>query len=368
MNTLKQFSFGPETIPAVTAWYIADLSEAKGRQSLFMKQAPQKLKALREHAMIESAVSSNRIEGIAVEPGRIPAIIAAGKPLLDRNEEEVRGYRNALKWIHERYAEISVSEDSIRKLHSLIRGDIWDAGLYKERDGDIIEKYPDGRTRIRFKPVTASQTPLSMSQMIELWRRCIREKWIHPLIGVAAFNLDFLCIHPFRDGNGRVSRLLLLLQSLQMDFLAGHFISIERHIEQTKDRYYETLEHSSYGWHEAKHDPWPYIHYLLSVFKSVYREFEERIENVNSPGGSKTLRVKGAVTDFRGTFTLKDIEKACVGVSKDMIRRVLKKLKEQGTVECLGRGPGALWRKRAIPLKEGNNKGNTHTATPGQPL
>ncbi|MCL4456785.1 MAG: hypothetical protein M1147_12175 [Nitrospirae bacterium] len=165
MITLRQLSSKPKTIPAITSWYLADLGEARGRQDLFTKQAPQRLKVLKEHALIESAVSSNRIEGVTVEQSRIRTIVLGKSHLRDRDEEEVRGYRNALKLIHEQSAKLSVSEDSILRLHKLIRGEIWDAGKYKEKDSDIIEKYPDGRQRIRFKTVSAAKTPSFMDTL-----------------------------------------------------------------------------------------------------------------------------------------------------------------------------------------------------------
>jgi Fic family protein len=353
MNTFKQLFGKFESISTSSAWYIADLSEARGKQELFTRQTPQKLKALREHAMIESAISSNRIEGVSIDQSRVNTVVFGKKPVLDRNEEEVRGYRNALKWIHENYADIPLTEKTIRELHRLSRGDIWDAGRYKEKDGDIIEKYPDGRTRVRFKTVTAKATPATMSQLTEAWNNCLREQKIHPLIAVAAYNLDFLCVHPFRDGNGRVSRLLLLLQTLKLGYAVGHYISLERTIEENKERYYETLEHSSQGWHQAKHDPWPYINYLLSILRQAYREFEDRVERTKSPRGSKTEQIFSAIEKYSGTFTLQDIQRACMGTSPDMVRKVLRDLQRLGSIECLGRGPGAKWRKKGNTLKRG---------------
>lgn len=344
--TLRQFSRKPETIPATASWYLADLGEALGKQQLFTKQTPQRLKVLREHALIESAVSSNRIEGVNVDQARIQTIVLGKSPLRDRDEEEVRGYRNALNLIHDRAAKLPVTEDTILRLHKLTKGDVWDAGKYKEKDSDIIEKYPDGRSRVRFKTVSASKTPKYMAELVDLWGRCIREKWVHPLVAMAAFNFDFLCIHPFREGNGRVSRLLLLLQCYHLGYEAGRYISIERIIEQSKGRYYETLEQSSQGWHEGKHDPWPYIHYVLYTLKAAYREFEEHAGESKSPRGAKTELIKTAIDSYPGEFSLLDIERACPGVSRDMIRRVLRELQGLGEVECLGRGPGALWKKK----------------------
>jgi len=345
MMTLRQFAAKPETIPATTSWYLADLGEARGKQELFTKQSPQRLKILREHALIESAVSSNRIEGVEVEQARIGTLVF-GKPLLrNRDEEEVRGYRDALQFIHEQGAKQPVSEDTIKRLHRLTRGEIWDAGNYKEKDSDIIEKYPDGRERVRFKTVSAADTTVFMRELIERWNDCLRERWVHPLLALAAFNLDFLCIHPFRDGNGRVSRLLLLLQCYHLGYEVGHYISLERLIEQNKERYYETLEQSSQGWHEGNHNPWLYVNYVLFILKTAYREFEERVGQVRSPRGAKTALVTSVIGRAADPFRIADVQRECPGVSVDLIRQVLKNLRSAGQIECLGRGQSAEWRK-----------------------
>ena len=346
MSTLRLLSHAAMTVPAGTSWYLADLGEARGKQELFTRQAPQRLKTLREQALIESAVSSNRIEGVTVEPGRVRELIL-GKPLLrDRDEEEVRSYRDALTLIHENPAALPVSDATIQKLHRLTRGEIWDAGKYKEKDGDIIERFPDGSERVRFRPVTAAETPARMVELVADWRRCLDERWIHPLIALAAFNLDFLCIHPFRDGNGRVSRLLLLLQCYHLGYEVGRYISLERLIEQNKARYYETLEQSSQGWHEGRHDPWPYINYVLFILKTAYREFAERMGEIKAPRGAKTDQIVGAIGRFVGEFTVSELEQACPGISRDMIRRVLREQQAAGVVECHGRGLAARWQKK----------------------
>ena len=345
MMTFRQFASKPESIPAATSWYLADLGEARGKQELFTKQSPQKLRVLRENAMIESAVSSNRIEGVTVDQTRIRTIVFGKSVLRDRDEEEVRGYRDALKLIHEQGKKLSVSEETILILHRLCRGDIWDAGRYKEKDGDIIERYPNGRERVRFKTVPAVKTPAFMKELIERWEQCLLEKWVHPVIAMAASNLDFLCIHPFRDGNGRVSRLLLLLQCYHLGYEVGRYISLERLIEQNKERYYETLEQSSEGWHEGQHDPWHYVNFVLYTLKTAYREFEERVGQIASPRGAKTELVISVIGRHPGPFRISDIQKECPGVSVDLIRSVLKNLRSSGKVKCLGRGQNAEWEK-----------------------
>ena len=345
MITLRTFSEKAISIPLSTAWYLSELGEARGRQEIFTRQSPQRLQALREHALIESAVSSNRIEGVEVDKSRI-ATIVFGKPLpRDRDEEEVRGYREALDLIHKQGAKLQIKEETILRLHRLTRGSIWDAGKYKEKDGDIIEKYPDGRSRIRFKTVTAVTTPNYVRELVEFYDDAIRDRKIPSAVLIAAFNLDFLCIHPFRDGNGRVSRLLLLLQSYHLGFEVGRYISLERLIEENKERYYETLEQSSHGWHEGKHDPWPYINYILFIIKRAYGEFEDRIGRLKSPRGEKTGLILRAIAKRQDPFCVAELRDECPNVSVDMIRRVLKNLRTREQVECLGRGQSAQWQK-----------------------
>ena len=368
MMTLKKFSAGIREIPMSTAWYLGDLREAFGKQELFTQQSPQKLKALREHALIESAISSNRIEGVIIDQSRIDAVLFGKRALGDRDEEEVRGYRDALNLIHEDGLTVTISEENILLLHKLSQAERADAGKYKDKEVDIIEKYPDRPDRVRFKTVPPAKAPDFMQQMIGLWnaylismghpmggseyRRGMIEAWnevpqsqkVHPLIAMAAMNLDFLCIHPFRDGNGRVSRLLLLLECYHLGYEVGRYISLERLIEENKERYYETLEQSSQSWHEGKHDPWPYINYVLFILKSAYREFEERVGQTASPRGAKAEIVLRAIRRQIGEFRLTDIERACPGVGREWIRTLLNGLKKSGQVTVHGKGPAARWR------------------------
>lgn len=346
MKTLERFTGQSPEIPTVTAWSLTELAEMKGHQDLFTKQSPEKLKVLREHAIIESAVSSNRIEGVEIDQSRAKAVVLGKGRLRDRNEEEVRDYQKALAWIHEQAKDLLVSTATICRLHEICRGEMWDSGRFKEKDGDIIEKFPDGSSRVRFRPLPAAETPAAMERLVGLWDNSVKDRRIPPLVLMGAANLDFLCVHPFRDGNGRVSRLLLLLQLYHLGFEAGRYISIERTIEQNKARYYETLQLSSAGWHEGRHDPWPYINYLLFILKLVYKEFEERVGEVRAEKGAKTALIQGAIDRAGGSFTLGIIEAGCPGVSRDMIRKVLWDLQKAGKVECIKRGPGATWRKR----------------------
>jgi Fic family protein len=346
MNTLKNFLGGIKELPAGITWYLADIAESKGEQYLYTHQSPQKLKILRDHALIESAVSSNRIEGVEIEKNRIEAVILSRPLLRDRNEEEVYGYRNVLQLIHENAAAITFSQTTVKRFHRMIRGDIWDAGKYKDKNSDIIERLPDGNVRVRFKTVPVTETSSAMRDLFSYGGQLIRDEILHPLIVIAAVNLDFLCIHPFRDGNGRVSRLLLLLQLYQAGYEVGRYISIERLIEEHKERYYETLELSSRRWHSGKHDPWPYVNFLLYILKKAYTELKERVNKLEIPKGGKTELVISAIDTFKSDFTLSQLRSKCPEVSRDMIRKVMKDLQKDGKIESTGRGPGARWLKK----------------------
>lgn len=343
MMTLRLLAAEPATLPTRTTWYLTDLAEARGKQELFNRQSPQKLAVLREHALIESAISSNRIEGVEVDKSRVGTLIFGKPALRDRDEEEVRGYRDALKLIHESGAALAISQSTIKKLHKLSRGEIWDAGQYKEKDVDIIQTYADGRSRVRFKTLPAKHTPKAMAEMIELWQRGMRERWVHPLVLAAALNLDFLCIHPFRDGNGRVSRLLFLLACYHCGIEAGRYISLERLIEQNKERYYEVLEQSSQRWHEGKHDPWPAMNFLLFVLTQACKEFEQRVGQLKSPRGEKTQAVLAAIARQLGTFRVADLQTECPGVGLDLIRQILARLHKERKIRALRTGRGAKW-------------------------
>lgn len=345
MKTLEILCRQPPQIPTATVWLLNDLAEYRGKQELFTKQAPQRLKKLREHALIESAVASNRIEGVEIDQKRVGTVIFGKKQLQDRNEQEVRGYQAALSLIHEQHDTLVLSPETILKLHALSHPETWDSGRLKEKDGEIIETHPDGRVTVRFRPLSARETPEAVNQLCRLSERALREKQVPPLVVWAAQNLDFLCIHPFRDGNGRVSRLLLLLSLYHLGFTAGRYISLERIIEQSKQRYYETLQQSSSGWHDGKHDPWPYTNYLLYTLKELYSEFERRVGDMSAPRGEKSEIVIAAIQRKTSAFALAELEKDCPGVGRDWIRAILFQLKKEGKVACSGKGKAARWKR-----------------------
>lgn len=334
-------------LPLGTVWLLETLAEAKGRQQLFEKQSPQVLKTLREMALIESTESSNRIEGVTVDKGRLRPLVLANATPRDRSEEEIVGYRLALHWIHTDHHKISVTPETCLHLHALAQGGTsGDAGRWKTRSNDIIEVYPDGRREVRFRPLAPEWVPGAMEELCLAYRHAIDQLQVTPLMAAACLFLDFLCIHPFRDGNGRVSRLLTLLTAYHYGHSVGRYISFERIVEQTKEDYYEALKTSSSGWHEGKHDVLPWFTYFLSVWRKAYREFEARAERQRPQRGSKTELVEFALENMIGSFGIADIGQLCPNVSRDTIRLVMNRWRDQGRLEMLGKGRDAKWRRK----------------------
>jgi Fic family protein len=341
------------SLPPSIAWLLSDVGESRGRQDLYRHQSPQVLKALREMALIQSVESSNRIEGVTVAADRLRPLVLGNTRPRDRSEEEIRGYRDALNEIHSNATEMTVTPSLIQHLHATIQAGSGDAGTWKRVDNQIIELRPGEAPRVRFTPTPASATPGAIEELCRSYHHFGEQRILPPLITTAALVFDFLCIHPFRDGNGRVSRLLTVLALYQHGYDVGRSISIERLIEESRSDYYEVLQRSSTGWGEGRHDLVPWLNYFLSIVRRAYVEFERRAGDVKSPRGTKTALVEAALEALSSPFTLADLLRACPGVSQDMVRRVLKRLQASGRVKCLGRGPGAAWQKEVSSPERG---------------
>lgn len=338
---LEQLLFHPST-----AWYLSQCGEALGMQDLWKKVRPEILKSLRESAIVQSTESSNRIEGIEVEKGRlIPLVLGNAKPR-DRSEEEIFGYRKALTFIHSKYAEIEITPSLIQKLHQYAQGGmISDAGMWKTRNNEIIEISPQGDRRIRFIPVSADDTPGAIEQLCSGYKEVTKNSILPPLISVSNFVFDFLCIHPFRDGNGRVSRLLTLLLLYQNGYEVGRFISIEKLIENSKDDYYRVLAESSIGWHTENHKLLPWWNYFLSILKSTYQELKERVE-LSSEGDSKSAVIRQTALAFPTSFSVSDIQNLLPNIGRELIKKVLFKMRDEKVIIAVGEGRGSKWKVR----------------------
>jgi Fic family protein len=333
-------------LPLGTVWLLESLAESKGRQAFFEQQSPQILKALHELALVESTESSNRIEGVTVDADRLRPLVLGNTRPRDRSEEEIVGYRKALSWIHAHHEKIPIEGNTFLRLHALAQGGTsGDAGHWKQSANDIVEVYPDGHREVRFRPVAPDQVPGAVDELCIAYHHALDQLKVTPLLAVACLVLDFLCIHPFRDGNGRVSRLLTLLAIYHHGHQVGRYISHERIVEETKESYYEVLKASSLGWHEGRHDFMPWFNYLLSTQRMAYRELEERATRQRPAHGAKADLVTYALEHVPSPFAIADIERLCPSVSRDMIRVVMNRWRKEGRLESLGRGRDARWRR-----------------------
>ena len=344
MNSFRDHRLRDFAVSMGTVWQLNDIAEAKGRQTLHTRQSPRALEALREMALIQSAESSNRIEGVTVAADRLRPLVVGNTRPRDRSEQEVQGYRRALNEIHARHAKLAIAPVTVKRLHTLCQSASGDAGQFKKVDNDIVQLVPGAAPVVRFRCVAARKTPAAVEELCLLYRHALDQDNVPPPIAVAALVLDFLCIHPFRDGNGRVSRLLTLLGLYQHGYDLGRYVSLERLVEESKEEYYDSLHRSSQGWHKGQHDLLPWLSFFLSTIRRGYAEFEERAGQVKAPRGAKAELVHAAIREQPGDFRLSDIERACPGVGREWIRTLLAELKASGEVSCSGKGPAARWR------------------------
>lgn len=320
------------------------LGEYRGKQQLYFAQSPEVLSDLRQIAVIESTESSNRLEGVVVAKDRLKSLVIKNATPKSRSEQEVAGYRDALALIHESAENMPFSEGVVRQLHTVMYRYMPQAGgNWKATNNDIVEKHPDGTVRVRFQPVPAHLTPMAMADLIGRYQVADDQHLADPLVLIPLSVLDFLCIHPFPDGNGRVARLVTLLLLYQCDYAVGRYISLERIFEESKESYYETLEASSQGWHEGRHDVRPWLDYFWGALLRAYREFEERVGTIERGRGAKSDRVRAEVQKRRQSFSISDIEQACPGISRDTVRMVLRAMKAEGLIAPTGKGRGAKW-------------------------
>ncbi len=348
-NSLTPKFLTKQPLPNSLVTTIRLLGEYKGKQQLYMEQSPQALETLRRVAMIESAQSSNRIEGVTASPERIRSIVTGDAgPREVRSEQEIAGYRDVLKTIHASATDIPIKPSVILQLHRDLFRFVHErvGGRWKGANNDIIETLADGRTRLRFRPVAAHLTAQAMERLCASYRNAIDSEESDPLVLIPAFVLDFLCIHPFADGNGRIARLLTLLLLYQAGYEVGRFISLERVVEQTKQGYYESLYISSQDWHEGRHSLKSWSEYFLGVMLlTAYREFEHRVGTVTEAWGAKSAMVRDAIERLPRRFTIGELQRACPAISRATITRVLYALKGQGKVRCLSLGRGAQWER-----------------------
>lgn len=319
---------------------LTQIHEFKGEQNLFIEAHEDELEHLLEVARIQSTEASNKIEGIFTSDERLKLIALDKTMPKTRNEFEIAGYRDVLNTIHNSYEHIPVKPSIILQLHrDLYKFSAGDAGgKYKASDNVIREEDSEGNQRIRFVPVEAWQTPEMIEQLCKEFEETIKDESADPLLLIPMFVLDFLCIHPFRDGNGRMSRLLTLLLLYRAGYIVGKYISIEKLIEISKDTYYEALEESSKEWHEESNDYVPFVRYMLGVIVNAYKDFSSRVWMLTTSNLSKPERVREVIKETLGTITKADILKKCPDISQITIQRALAEMVNKEEIIKIGGG------------------------------
>jgi len=325
---------------------LGGIREFKGKQDLFKRQSPQVLKNLIEIATIQSIESSNRIEGVTAPHERILKLAQEKTIPTNRSEEEIMGYRYVLQLIHQNHQHIPFTPNVIQQLHGeMYKFTSVKAGKWKTNNNTIEEVTENGERIIRFQPVPAYLTSKAMETLHFEFERIKEQGTVDPLLLIASYILDFLCIHPFADGNGRMARLLSLYLLYEFKYEVGRYISLEKIIEESKESYYESLQKSSQNWHEGKHTLQPWWEYFLATLRHAYSQFEKRAGLIAEIKGSKTALILDTLEHFRGEFSIQELQEQCPTVGIDLIRRILKEEKNAGRLKCLGRGPFAKWKK-----------------------
>lgn len=319
---------------------LSQIHEFKGEQNLFIEAQSDTLTQLVEIAKIQSTEASNKIEGIFTSDERLKKLVTNKTTPRSRNEQEIAGYRDVLSTIHDSYEFIPVRPSIILQLHR----DLYKfsgksiGGAYKNADNVIAEEDNEGNRFIRFQPIPAWETPKSIEALCDAFDDAIARNEADSLLIIPMFILDFLCIHPFNDGNGRMSRLLTLLLLYRAGYIVGKYISIEKVIETTKDTYYEALQSSSQGWHEEENDYAHFVRYMLGVILSAYRDFSSRARVLTTSGMSKPDRIREIIKDTLGKITKTEIMQKCPDISQVTVQRTLNDLIKNGDIIKIGGG------------------------------
>lgn len=328
---------------------LSQIHEFKGEQNLFIEAKSDALTQLVEIAKIQSTDASNKIEGIYTSDERLKNLVLNKTMPRTRGEQEIAGYRDVLATIHDSYEFIPVRPSIILQLHR----DLYKfsgksiGGAYKNSDNIIAEEDAEGNRFVRFQPLPAWETPEAIEQICNAFNDVMSRGEADPLLIIPMFILDFLCIHPFNDGNGRMSRLLTLLLLYKAGYIVGKYISIEKVIETSKDTYYEALQSSSQDWHEEKNDYAHFVRYMLGVILSAYREFSERVKVLTTSGMSKPDRIREIIKDTLGKITKTEIMHKCPDISQVTIQRTLNELVKNGNIIKIGGGryTSYVWNK-----------------------
>ena len=323
---------------------IAAIYKEAGKQEMYLKQRPEELEKLVEIAKIQSTEASNAIEGIVTTSTRIKQLVEEKTTPKNRNEQEIAGYRDVLNVIHESFDAIPISQSYILQLHKMLYSHMNNpmAGKTKTIQNYISATYPDGHVETLFTPMAPYETPEALDRICEEYNRVIGNMEVEPLIAIPIFIHDFLCIHPFNDGNGRMSRLLTTLLLYRSGFYVGKYISLEAKIAKNKDLYYDALGEAQTGWHEGTEDAVPFIKYLLGTILAAYKDFEDRFALVETKLSALEM-VSRASMNKLGRFTKQDIRELCPSLSVSSVEGALRKLVASGELKREGSGKSTCY-------------------------
>ncbi len=360
MRTFDYTKLAERTWDTETISYLTQIHERKGREDLYVRQKTVELNRLLEIARIQSTESSNRIEGIVTTGTRMRQLVEERTTPRNRDESEIMGYRDVLRTIHESYDMIPLRPSYILQLHRdlLKPAGLSHAGRFKDVQNYINETRADGTVVTRFTPTPPYETPDAVEAVCNAYTWAAASEQVDPLLLIPAFLCDFLCIHPFNDGNGRITRLLTLLLLYQNGYEVGRYISIEKKIEESKDAYYDALECSSYGWQEERNDPTPFIKYMLQVILACYIDLEERIGLVGGENSKRTAYdvVSAYVEGKIGKFTSADVMAACPGAGRSSVLAALKKMANEHRILQMGSGRSTFYIKSDAMREQGSEE------------
>lgn len=323
---------------------IAAIYKEAGKQEMFLKQKPQELEKLVEIAKIQSTEASNAIEGIITTSTRIKQLVEEKTTPKNRDEQEIAGYRDVLNIIHDSFDAIPISQNYILQLHKILYSHMNNptGGRTKGVQNYISATYPDGHVETLFTPLSPFETPEALDKICQEYNRVIGNMEVEPLIVIPIFIHDFLCIHPFNDGNGRMSRLLTTLLLYRNGFYVGKYISLEAKIARDKDLYYSALSQAQHGWHEGTEDVVPFIKYLLGTILAAYKDFEDRFSLVETKLPALEM-VRQASMYKIGRFNKQDIRELCPTLSNSSIEKAFRDLIALGEIQKEGKGKGTCY-------------------------
>jgi Fic family protein len=344
MQTFRHLDRHLGKVPAAVTRDIGAIDAAKGRQDLFKRQAPAALRTLTRAARVQSTEASNAIEGITAPHRRIEALVEEKTKPANRSEEEIAGYRKVLDTIHSNALDIPFKPSVLEQFHRDLYGfTSVPAGRFKVVPNQVTETRSDGSVTILFDPVSPADTPGAMDELHRRFDGAWNAGPHHRLLLAGSYVFDFLVIHPFQDGNGRMARLVTLLLLYMAGYEVGRYVSLEKLVDDSRDSYYESLNASTRDWHDSEHDIWPWLTYFTGILTAAYKELERRVGTLGTRGAKRELFLQFVRSTVQDTITFADVRQAAPGVSDDYIRKVLRELRDEGVLRAEGVGRGARW-------------------------